>query len=220
MNIENEEGRQLILEMAIKCADLCNAAKPLDISKPWVDKIMEEFYRQGDREKELGLPVSKFMDRDSPNVAKCQVGFIDILVHPIYEAWSNFNMYEERFSRLTRELQRNRGYWSGQAISKDSLSPQLKKGGPSTGSLHNPQFVKKNDESDRNSMIQIFRRLSAQKISFQDLIKSQGQPDRVPSRNSSIQSTNAQSVHSNFPQTSSSRRGSIKIPKISSIAGD
>ena len=33
---------------------------------------------------EAGLPVSKFFDRDAPNVPRCQVGFINFIVSPLY----------------------------------------------------------------------------------------------------------------------------------------
>jgi len=45
---------------------------------------MEEFYDQGDSEKAAGLPVSKFFDREAPNVPRCQVGFINFIVMPLY----------------------------------------------------------------------------------------------------------------------------------------
>lgn len=34
---------------------------------------MEEFYLQGDKERELGMSISQFMDRANTNVPKCQV---------------------------------------------------------------------------------------------------------------------------------------------------
>ncbi len=40
----------------------------------------------GDRERELGLPVSWFMDRSCPRIAECQV--IDDMVFVIIDAYS------------------------------------------------------------------------------------------------------------------------------------
>ena len=45
--------------------------------------ILTEFFGQGDKEKELGLPVSMFMDRTTTNISSCQTGFIDVLVFPL-----------------------------------------------------------------------------------------------------------------------------------------
>ena len=42
--------------------------------------MLGEFWMQGDREKELGLPVTMLCDRRTTNVAKSQIGFIDFMV--------------------------------------------------------------------------------------------------------------------------------------------
>ncbi len=43
----------------VHCSDLSNPTKPLDIYRQWVDRIMEEFFRQGDKEREQGLDRSE-----------------------------------------------------------------------------------------------------------------------------------------------------------------
>ena len=40
----------------------------------WVGNLEEAFFRQGDEEKRLGLPVSPLFDRDKAGVTKSQVG--------------------------------------------------------------------------------------------------------------------------------------------------
>lgn len=52
---------------------------------------MEEFYRQGDREKQLKMKVSPFCDREKPALAKCQLGFIDYIAKPLFECLAQFN---------------------------------------------------------------------------------------------------------------------------------
>jgi len=47
--------------------------------------VLEEFYRTGDKEKELGLSISPFCDRTRPTAGQCQVGFIDFVVRPIFD---------------------------------------------------------------------------------------------------------------------------------------
>ena len=42
----------------------------------WVGNLEEEFFRQGDEEKRLRLPVSPLLDRDKAGVTKSQVGGI------------------------------------------------------------------------------------------------------------------------------------------------
>jgi len=53
-------------------------------------RVMEEFFMQGDKEKELGLPTSPFMDREKTSVAQCQIGFINVLVKPLHAEFCQF----------------------------------------------------------------------------------------------------------------------------------
>ena len=41
---------------------------------------MEEFFSQGDMEKELNIPISSFMDRDNTNKERVQLTYIDFIV--------------------------------------------------------------------------------------------------------------------------------------------
>ena len=61
----------------VHCADLSNPTKPLDIYRRWVSLIMEEFFQQGDREREQGLDVSPMCDRQNATIEKSQV-YIDL----------------------------------------------------------------------------------------------------------------------------------------------
>lgn len=45
------------------------------------------FNRQGDEEARLGLPISPFMDRSSPQVAKLQESFITHIVGPLCNSY-------------------------------------------------------------------------------------------------------------------------------------
>ena len=51
---------------------------------------MQEFFAQGDAERELGLPISMNCDRKTVDVNKCQVGFISFIVAPIYKGIAKF----------------------------------------------------------------------------------------------------------------------------------
>ena len=56
----------------------------------WTDRVLAEFYHQGDAEKKAGLAVSMFFDREKPSVGKMQTGFINFIVKPIFTAWGEF----------------------------------------------------------------------------------------------------------------------------------
>ena len=65
---------------------------------------MEEFFQQGDKEREAGLDISPMCDRYNATIEKSQVffslvflnnmvtgqvGFIDYIVHPLWETWAD-----------------------------------------------------------------------------------------------------------------------------------
>lgn len=50
---------------------------------------MEEFFQQGDKEREMGLDISPMCDRHNATIEKSQVGFIDYIVHPLWETWAD-----------------------------------------------------------------------------------------------------------------------------------
>ena len=62
-----------VLQNMVHCADLSNPTKPLDAYKLWVERIMEEFFQQGDKEREAGLDISPMCDRYNATVEKSQV---------------------------------------------------------------------------------------------------------------------------------------------------
>ncbi len=79
------EEQQSLLDYFIHIADLGHNAKLFEISKKWVELLSEEFWRQGDKEKELNLPVSFLCDREDINIPKSQIGFISGFIIPTYE---------------------------------------------------------------------------------------------------------------------------------------
>lgn len=60
----------------------------MKIHVQWTHRIAEEFYEQGDDEARLGLPVSPFMDRKHPQLAKLQESFINHLVAPLCNSYA------------------------------------------------------------------------------------------------------------------------------------
>ncbi|KAF6772932.1 hypothetical protein AHF37_07492, partial [Paragonimus kellicotti] len=88
LTLDNYSDRMQILQNMIHCADLSNPAKPLDLYRKWNARIMEEHFRQGDRERERGIDLSPMCDRTTASIEKTQVSFIDYIVHPLWETWS------------------------------------------------------------------------------------------------------------------------------------
>ena len=57
----------------VHCADLAGPTKPLELYRRWCGRIMEEFFQQGDKERENGLEISPMCDRHNATVEKSQV---------------------------------------------------------------------------------------------------------------------------------------------------
>jgi 3'5'-cyclic nucleotide phosphodiesterase len=73
INFELKADKKMCLNLTIKCADVNNSAKNLAQCRKWTHLIMEEFFLQGDAEKQKGIPVSAFMNRDTTDIPKCQI---------------------------------------------------------------------------------------------------------------------------------------------------
>ena len=57
----------------------------MEVSEPWVDCLLEEYFMQSDREKSEGLPVAPFMDREKVTKPTAQIGFIKFVLLPMYQ---------------------------------------------------------------------------------------------------------------------------------------
>ncbi|CAI4225758.1 unnamed protein product [Auanema sp. JU1783] len=83
MELSNESDRLLISKMIIKMADINSPCKPYPLHRQWTERICDEFYNQGDEEKQLNMTVTPYMDRDDAQVAKLQDSFIAHVVSPL-----------------------------------------------------------------------------------------------------------------------------------------
>lgn len=80
----------MLLKLALKCADVGHTAKKTDLHLVWVERLTEEFYKQGDQERKRHMIISPFMDRKKPNIPAAQLGFFDFLVIPMYELFISY----------------------------------------------------------------------------------------------------------------------------------
>ena len=82
----------LALCYVLHCADISNPARPWHLAREWGTRISEEFYKQGDRERALGLPVPALNDRRAAGLtgaaammAANQLAFARYIVEPTLE---------------------------------------------------------------------------------------------------------------------------------------
>lgn len=76
------EKRKLMRNLFLHFSDISNPMKPFPICKSWAWNILDEFFLQGDKEKELGLTLQPLNDRDKVNRPYSQVGFIEFFIAP------------------------------------------------------------------------------------------------------------------------------------------
>ena len=100
---------RLALAMAVKMADISNCGRPQNLYLRWSSKIADEFYMQGDKERNLGMPCSPFMDRTQPAMAKGQIAFMNYIVVPLFECISEL-LPDMRFS--VDHTESNKAYWA------------------------------------------------------------------------------------------------------------
>ncbi|GAB6028203.1 Calcium/calmodulin-dependent 3',5'-cyclic nucleotide phosphodiesterase 1C [Chamberlinius hualienensis] len=77
-NIDKSKALSLVLH----CCDISHPSKNWNLHHRWTELLIEEFFRQGDKEKDLGIPYSPLCDRNNTLVAESQIGFIDFIVEP------------------------------------------------------------------------------------------------------------------------------------------
>ena len=72
---QSVEDKTQILQMLLHCADLANPTKEFDTYKTWTNRVMHEFWDQGDLEKKLGLNVQAMFDKEKADVISTECGF-------------------------------------------------------------------------------------------------------------------------------------------------
>ncbi|KAI9258036.1 hypothetical protein BDA99DRAFT_515078 [Phascolomyces articulosus] len=81
-----EQERLTICGALIKCADIGNCARPFPLAKKWAEILAEEFARQGDLEKELGLPILPINERGKVSLGEFQLTFERNIALKLYRA--------------------------------------------------------------------------------------------------------------------------------------
>ncbi|XP_023324093.1 cAMP-specific 3',5'-cyclic phosphodiesterase 4C [Eurytemora carolleeae] len=124
--LDNYNDRIQVLQNMVHCSDLSNPTKPLKLYRLWVDRIMDEFFMQGDKEKEAGMDVSPMCDRDNVTIEKSQVGFINYIVHPLWETWAEL-VYPDA-QQILETLEENRAWYENMIPTSPLDTLELKEG--------------------------------------------------------------------------------------------
>lgn len=82
INLNEPVDKPKALSLILHCADISHPSKTWHLHEQWTNSLVEEFFAQGDKEKELGLPFSPLCDRNNTPIAQSQIGFINFIVEP------------------------------------------------------------------------------------------------------------------------------------------
>ena len=127
-----KEGHELssdeqwnILQYILHVADISNPAKERPLCEFWAQRCISEFFAQGDKEAEIGLPVSPNCDRNTTKVPDSQIGFITYVVRPTFEVMGM--LIPEVQERIVPIINDNLMFWEGQKAEKKTQPEQAQK---------------------------------------------------------------------------------------------
>ncbi|KAJ3606390.1 hypothetical protein NHX12_025911, partial [Muraenolepis orangiensis] len=115
LDLQQAPHRHFILQIALKCADVCNPCRGWELSRQWSERVCEEFYRQGDIEKKFDLEVSPLCNQQGDSVPAIQIGFISYIVEPLFEQWCRFTEPSPLSQTMMDHLHQNKTRWTGHA---------------------------------------------------------------------------------------------------------
>ncbi|XP_014036844.1 high affinity cAMP-specific 3',5'-cyclic phosphodiesterase 7A isoform X2 [Salmo salar] len=137
--LSNASHRHFILQMALKCADICNPCRPWELSKQWSEKVTQEFFHQGDIEKKHKLEVSPLCDSQRNSMGNIQIGFMTYVVEPLFAEWGRFS--DTRLSQtMLGHLGLNKASWGGLVQQERPSSPdELEPSSPASATESEPE---------------------------------------------------------------------------------
>ncbi|XP_023578665.1 calcium/calmodulin-dependent 3',5'-cyclic nucleotide phosphodiesterase 1B [Octodon degus] len=99
------------LSLLLHAADISHPTKQWSVHSRWTKALMEEFFRQGDKEAELGLPFSPLCDRTSTLVAQSQIETRLLLQGDLCNKSCSFWVYLKLKKKKFTELFRLSSSW-------------------------------------------------------------------------------------------------------------
>eukprot|EP00927_Polykrikos_kofoidii_P032248 TRINITY_DN27533_c0_g1_i1.p1 TRINITY_DN27533_c0_g1~~TRINITY_DN27533_c0_g1_i1.p1 ORF type:complete len:497 (-),score=63.94 TRINITY_DN27533_c0_g1_i1:50-1540(-) len=119
-DISKWDNRIPVVSLTLHASDLSNCCRPKEIALKWADRVLCEFFRQGDRERALGRAISPLCDRESVSRPNSQVGFMDFIVRPTLNTIGSLCTADEAMANLDRTYV----YWT-EELAKESREKAL-----------------------------------------------------------------------------------------------
>ncbi|XP_072218068.1 3',5'-cyclic-AMP phosphodiesterase 7B-like isoform X2 [Leuresthes tenuis] len=134
LDLQQASHRHFMLQIALKCADVCNPCRVWELSRQWSERVCEEFYRQGDLERKFDLEISPLCDQQADSVPDIQTGFISYIVEPLFEEWQRFTEPSLLSQAMMGHLHKNKACWSRLRYAHEpSETPTEEPGGDEEG---------------------------------------------------------------------------------------
>lgn len=148
LRLEDEQDRHFVLQIALKCADICNPCRVWEMSKQWSEKVCEEFYRQGDLEKKFQLEVSPLCNQQKDSIASIQIGFMTYIVEPLFQEWARFTGNSSLSENMLSHLAYNKAHWKMLLLkqTRSSGGGSGRSSGRSSGSLDHADHGAESEE--------------------------------------------------------------------------
>lgn len=108
-DISQKGDKELAMQVLFHLSDISNTSKVWAVTEKWIDLLFEEFFKQGDQERDLGQPITYLMDRETINIAKSQGGFIDFIIAP---SWEVLTSMLPKLAPLNDMIKRNKETWA------------------------------------------------------------------------------------------------------------
>jgi hypothetical protein len=85
-SLEDPEHRFLSMELLLKAANISMISRPFSQAEKWSDMLFEEFFRQGDIERQKGGGMGwRLNDREICDKQKSQIAFHNFIGIPVFE---------------------------------------------------------------------------------------------------------------------------------------
>lgn len=75
----NADDKVFVVGLFLHAADISNPARPKHIQDRWAEAVLKEFFDQGDKERDLGLPISPGFDRKTTTLPMSQINFSEFV---------------------------------------------------------------------------------------------------------------------------------------------
>ena len=127
-----KDNVRILLTMAMRCADLAAWTREQSIHTSRLEKLVEEFYCQGDFQIARGLIPAPFIEgspwtadrtKHRQDFPRGQVQFIETMVIPLFES---MQALFPGFSPLVHMAEENKKYWHSQIESSPSITDPVK----------------------------------------------------------------------------------------------